>query len=82
MKRGRQLTRPRARSYLQQVDRPHGYLEAVATGSLYGSRLNGTTSWADAFGRGAVMSDHDTVTFACEASDRAVALLSEPERRV
>ena len=39
----------------------------------------GSSSWAEANGRGASMSDQDTVSFACEAIDRASALLEKPE---
>ena len=41
----------------------------------------GTSSWSAAIGRGASMSDQDTVTFACETIDRAAALLPHPEQR-
>jgi predicted ATPase/DNA-binding SARP family transcriptional activator len=40
----------------------------------------GTSNWAEANGRGALMSEQDTVTFACETIDRAAALLSHPEQ--
>jgi predicted ATPase/DNA-binding SARP family transcriptional activator len=38
----------------------------------------GTSSWSAAIGRGASMSGQDTVTFACETIDRAVATPQSP----
>jgi predicted ATPase/DNA-binding SARP family transcriptional activator len=42
----------------------------------------GPSSWSEAARRGSMMSGHETVTFACEAIDRAAALLSKHEQRV
>ena len=40
----------------------------------------GPSKWSEANGRGALMSDQDTVTFACETIDRAAALLPHPDQ--
>ncbi len=46
---------------------------------LIADRL-GLSNWAAAQSRGALMSDHDTVAFACETIDRAAALLTPREQ--
>jgi hypothetical protein len=50
-----------------------------AATELIADRL-GPSNWAAAESRGALMSDHDTVTFACETIDRAASLMTPREQ--